>query len=295
MAAERCGCADAPETFGSRSIRFHHLRTESVAGFTPSLARTGATIPSLSCNSPASRCSGSISGLPCCPAQLVCLLDRFLRLDCEFVPTDCHNVLLKLFSSRLVSLLAYVSSVLYLSSFRCSRVCRYCSLKKKTGDEPPFPSRRLFEHWPSPCRLPLEGLLADSNFDLPWLGFRPLGQSDLQNALFIAGFHLFRVHRVGQLESADEGTIPALNAMEILFFLLLLKLALALNVRVLFSTLTFRSSSFTPGTSSLRIRFCSSSYTSTGGTKLPEVNWSLPVGSVKVSKKLASSRKGRFG
>src|SRR4051812_5325307 len=32
--------------------------------------------------------------------QFICLLDRLLRLDCEFVPTNCHNVLLKISCER---------------------------------------------------------------------------------------------------------------------------------------------------------------------------------------------------
>ena len=77
--------------------------------------------------------------------------------------------------------------------------------------------------------LALQSFLAIAHFDLARLGFRPLGQSDLQNALVIAGFNLFRVHGVRELESANEGAVPALNAMEILFLLFLLKLALALD------------------------------------------------------------------
>src|SRR5438270_7121352 len=93
----------------------------------------------------------------------------------------------------------------------------------------PVTTVNLAEHGFPPCCLPLEGLLADSNFDLPRLGFCPLGQRDLQYALLIAGFHLLSVHGVRELKGADKRAIPALNAMEILFFFFLLKLALALN------------------------------------------------------------------
>src|SRR5206468_1123450 len=103
--------------------------------------------------------------------------------------------------------------------------------QKQTGDVPSISryDRQFSGTWIPPCCLPLEGLLADSNFDLPWLGFRPLRHGDLQNPFFIAGFHLLRVHGVRELKGADKRAVPALNAMEILFFLFLLKLALALD------------------------------------------------------------------
>src|SRR6266700_745346 len=72
------------------------------------------------------------------------------------------------------------------------------------------------------------GLLA-ADLDLLRLGFRPLGQGDLQDPLVIAGFHPLRVNRVGQLEGPGERTIPALNAMEVLFLLFLFELAFALD------------------------------------------------------------------
>src|ERR1700686_4567612 len=84
--------------------------------------------------------------------------------------------------------------------------------------------------WPSRTPgLALQGLLAVANLDLPWLSFSPLGQRDLQNAFVIVGFHLLCIHRVRKLERADEGTIVALNAMEVLFLLFLLEFAFALD------------------------------------------------------------------
>src|SRR5712675_2447946 len=77
--------------------------------------------------------------------------------------------------------------------------------------------------------LPLQSFLSIPNFDLPRFGFCALSQSDLQNALVIAGFYFFRVHGVRELESAYERTVAALNAMEILFLLFFFKLALALD------------------------------------------------------------------
>src|SRR5215470_6334112 len=77
--------------------------------------------------------------------------------------------------------------------------------------------------------LALEGLLRAPYLDLPGLGFRPLGQRDLQNALLIVGVHVLRIHRVGKLEGTEEGAIPALNAMKVLFLLFLFELALALD------------------------------------------------------------------
>jgi len=78
--------------------------------------------------------------------------------------------------------------------------------------------------------LGFEGLLAANiNLDLLGLGFGLLGEVDLQHALIIVGAHLPWIHRTGQRERAGEASVLPLNATEVLFFLFLLELALAVD------------------------------------------------------------------
>src|ERR1051326_2940429 len=78
--------------------------------------------------------------------QLICLLDRLLRLDCEFVPTNCHNV-------------PPLSS---LSRF----VCRFVvSLKTK---------RKREMNFSSPVRPFISSVLAFSLATYPWRVFWPI-------------------------------------------------------------------------------------------------------------------------
>src|SRR6185437_11822370 len=73
MAAERLACmAPPPDTLGSRSMAC--ITSASTRdGSAPSLVSTGAIMPSRSRTSAASRCTGNISGLPCCEAtSLAC-------------------------------------------------------------------------------------------------------------------------------------------------------------------------------------------------------------------------------
>src|ERR1700741_4586623 len=72
-------------------------------------------------------------------------------------------------------------------------------------------------------------LAADVDLDLLRLGFRLLGQNDLQNALLIVGLDLLRIHGRRQGESGGEAAILPLDPAEILFFLFLLELALAVH------------------------------------------------------------------
>ena len=50
-------------------------------------------------------------------------------------------------------------------------------------------------------------LAADVDLDLLGLGFRLLGQLDLQHALVVVGRNILRVHRVRQSERAGEAAI----------------------------------------------------------------------------------------
>jgi hypothetical protein len=97
------------------------------------------------------------------------------------------------------------------------------------------------------------------HLDLLGLGFRLFGEFDLQQALFIVGTHLPRIYRTGERERAGEASVLPLDATEVLLFLFLLDLALAMDVRVVFSTRTSMSFSSMPGTSSFSVMLCSSS------------------------------------
>src|SRR6185312_1485024 len=159
--------------------------------------------------------------------DLIRLLDRLLRLDCEFVPTNCHKFSV---SYSLTSLL----------SLYCLCVFRFLHYAQDFADDSRSAQnkREMDTHLPfrccSPgsvnrCLLSLECFFVAAYPDLLWLGFCPFGHSDLQDALFIAGLHLLSVRSVGELEGAGKGTVPALNAMEVLFLLFFFKLALALD------------------------------------------------------------------
>lgn len=65
--------------------------------------------------------------------------------------------------------------------------------------------------------------------DLLRLGFGFLGQRHLQHALVVIGLDVLAVDRRGQGEGAGEAAVLALDPAVVLFFLLLLELALAVN------------------------------------------------------------------
>ena len=78
--------------------------------------------------------------------------------------------------------------------------------------------------------LGFEGLLAaNSNLNLLGLGFGLLGKVNLQHALVIVGAHLPRIYRTGQRERPGEASVLPLDTTEVLLFLFLLDLALAMN------------------------------------------------------------------
>jgi len=77
--------------------------------------------------------------------------------------------------------------------------------------------------------LGFDGLLAaNSHRDLLGLGFGLFGKVNLQHALVIVGAHLPRIYRAGQRERPGELSVLPLDATEVLLFLVLLDLALAM-------------------------------------------------------------------
>src|SRR5579872_3050782 len=88
----------------------------------------------------------------------------------------------------------------------------------------PFVSRGL------DLGLAFEDLLAaNMNLDLLRLGFGLLGERDLQYSLVIIRAHLPRINGAWQRERTGETSVLALDAAEVLLFLILLDLALAIN------------------------------------------------------------------
>src|ERR1035438_9470546 len=78
--------------------------------------------------------------------------------------------------------------------------------------------------------LGFEGLVrANSHLDLLGLGFGLLGKVNLQHALVIVGAHLPRIYRAGQRERPGELSVLPLDATEVLLFLVLLDLTLAMD------------------------------------------------------------------
>ena len=72
-------------------------------------------------------------------------------------------------------------------------------------------------------------LAANIHLDLLGFGLGLLGQFDLQHALFIVGTNLPRIDGTGQRERPSEASVLPLHAPEVLLFLFLLQLALAVH------------------------------------------------------------------
>src|SRR5260370_38400155 len=72
-------------------------------------------------------------------------------------------------------------------------------------------------------------LAADSDLDLLRLGLGLLGKLHLQYPLVIVGLDLLRVNRVRQRERTGKAAILPFHPAEVLFFLFLLELALAVH------------------------------------------------------------------
>src|SRR4029077_11503540 len=80
------------------------------------------------------------------------------------------------------------------------------------------------------CTLALDRLLAADVYpDLLRLRFGLLGQADLQHAFVVVSGDVFRIHCLRQAEAASEAPILTLHTTEILFFLFLLELTLAVH------------------------------------------------------------------
>src|SRR6266571_5250279 len=75
-------------------------------------------------------------------------------------------------------------------------------------------------------RLGFERFLPNAYFDLLGLGFRFLGQTDLENALFVVGLYILAVHYGRQRERPEKAPVSALDAVEVLFLLFFFELAL---------------------------------------------------------------------
>src|SRR5206468_11093980 len=78
--------------------------------------------------------------------------------------------------------------------------------------------------------LGVENLFAANiNLDLLGLRFGLFGKSNFQHSLVIVCVHLPRIHGAGQRERAGEASVLPLDATEVLLFLFLLDLALAMD------------------------------------------------------------------
>src|SRR5437016_10447550 len=193
------------------------VSTSTLAGFTPSLESTDTTMPSRSSNSEANTCTGSNSGLPCCEARsFACWI-----ASCAFTVNLSQRIAMSFSPQKLKTQRAMFSLFFF-------ETCH----KAKTGDENHLPSFRcslqILRQMLS-LQRPVSSSSADANLDLLGLRFGPLGHRDAQDAFVIVGFGFFPVHRVGQPESALEGAILALNAMEVLFLLFFFKLPLTFD------------------------------------------------------------------
>src|SRR5712692_4652057 len=217
----------------------------------PIFSSTGGTMPSLSSTKAANRCTGSSSGLPCSEARSLARCTA----SCAF------NVNL----SQRIAMMTPVSSFWFPVSSggetlpqQPARCRRY---QQKKGETVTFAAsrhhtaelrsrrraRRPSLHcccwtaeggrpWPvlalcgPASALGFQGLLAAHvDFDLLGLGFGFLRQGDLQHTLVVMGRYLIRIHRVRKREGASEAAILPLDATEVLFFLFLLELALAVH------------------------------------------------------------------
>src|SRR5258708_30700386 len=253
MAAPSCGGVP-PETFGSLLMRSMAWDSK-FAVLAPSLARTGATIPSASRTSATSRWTGWTSGLPwcgarslgCCKAScdltvnlshriaMMCLLRvqyrfknlRINRKGREGRKGKTREEKSRNMATRNVLIIPFIPFLFPLFLIRVhSRYSRPIAFAfAKTKRETAFISRSL--RCP-PGFLSNQGLGA-ADLDLLRLGLGPLGERELQDALFILRVHMLRVNRIGHAEGPQEAAVAALDAMEVLFFLFLLELALALH------------------------------------------------------------------
>jgi hypothetical protein len=108
--------------------------------------------------------------------------------------------------------------------------------------------------------LGFEGLLAANvHFDLLGLGFGLLGKVNFQHALVIVGAHLPGIDGTRQRERPGELSVLPLDATEVLLFLFLLDLALAMDGEGVVLDMDSNVLLVDPRTSSFRVMLCSSS------------------------------------
>src|SRR6266851_8976956 len=105
--------------------------------------------------------------------------------------------------------------------------------------------------------LHFEGLFAANiHLDLLGLGFGLLGKVNLQYALVIVGGHLPGIHGAWQRERAGEASVLPLDATEVLLFLFLLDLALAMDGQGVAFDADINIFSSMPGTSIFSVMLC---------------------------------------
>src|SRR6266542_2702592 len=184
---EGAASADAPETLGRRS-RSDSTSAASASGLTPSFWRMGAATPSLWRSRASNRWSGVSSALP-----------RARASRCASWMASCDLIVSW---SNLIG----------------------WNFQKET---PPERGSAVFVCGLRSNRLLLLLALAAADRNLARLGFRLLGQLELQQAVGESRLDAFAVHRGRQREGSTELAIGALDAGETAVLLLGLMLAFA--------------------------------------------------------------------
>src|SRR5579862_3898120 len=95
--------------------------------------------------------------------------------------------------------------------------------RRRSNFEPLAPARKRG----ASCQLML--LCRDVHLDLPGLGFGLLLQLQLEYACIVAGNHVLGVRSSRKKQGTIKGAKPPLDAVEVLFLLFFLELALALH------------------------------------------------------------------
>src|SRR6185503_17112421 len=219
----------------------------------PIFSSTGCTIPSLSSSSAASRWSGNSSGLPCSEARS---LPR-CTASCAFTVSFSQRIAIR--TPQAIELNGGRASPPVRqccaqngpkplhppSKTKCYVLRTDCSNTKRRRSVGRLPSvcpaaagerraRTPVLHRANLCRfawtLAFQRLFATYiDFDLLGLGFGLFGQLYLQHTFLVVGGNAFRVHRVGQSERASEAAILPFDPAVVLFFFILLELALAMH------------------------------------------------------------------
>src|SRR5215469_6358389 len=218
----------------------------------PIFSKIGGTMPSLSSNSAARKCSGNSSGLPCseaswfarCTASCAFTVNLSQRIA-MFTPIHSQSAFGQQGAPP-------ASEVLAGSTTRCSvqnkrevesfsqppgdfRATAHMVLARIGGSGNPSPLRPDYKLTPSLGSLAARFgflavkrlLAADVDLDLLRLSFGFLGQLNLQHALVVVSLNALGVDRVRKREQTGEAAILTLHAAVVLFLLFLLELALA--------------------------------------------------------------------